>query len=277
MVIINKLCRYLGGRLQKLKAKIAIHKILKSKTFTSEARFIKSRWPESLENSEFFYNDCMRFFYFGLPVVVRNHRSYFKQANRGFGEDAFHAMWYFLCREFKPSTFLEIGVYRGQILSLISLLSRHLKFHCDVTGISPFIPAGDSVSTYNLGIDYMSDTLASFRFFGLQPPRLLRAFSSDASAKDLISSQSWDIIYIDGNHDYEVVKQDWAICSRMVRAGGIIVLDDSSLGTNYFPSAFATAGHPGPSRLANEIDADIFLEILRVGHNRVFQKKFLAC
>jgi hypothetical protein len=35
---------------------------------------------------------------------------------------------------------------------------------------------------------------------------------------------------------------------------------------------FATAGHPGPTRLAGEIDRKKFREILQVGHNRVFQK-----
>jgi hypothetical protein len=236
-----------------------------------------SRWSESLDDSIEFYKDCVRFFYQSLPPSIREHRNYFKQANRGFGEDAFHAMWYFLCREFKPSTFLEIGVYRGQVLSLISLLSRVLKFHCDVAGISPFLSAGDSVSSYKVGVDYMEDTVFNFRAFGLPPPKLFRAFSNDADAKNFILSHSWDVIYIDGNHDYEVVQQDWEICSRSIRLGGIIVLDDSSLGTNYQPLAFATAGHPGPSRLAKEIDPAIFSEILRVGHNRVFQKKSLAC
>jgi len=32
---------------------------------------------------------------------------------RGFGENAFHTMWYLLLEEFKPATFLEIGVFRG--------------------------------------------------------------------------------------------------------------------------------------------------------------------
>jgi hypothetical protein len=36
--------------------------------------------------------------------------------------------------------------------------------------------------------------------------------------------------------------------------------------------AFATGGHPGPSRLASEIDSSLFREILQVGQNRVFQK-----
>jgi SAM-dependent methyltransferase len=260
-----------------LRAKVALQQILKTQIDSPESRFSRCRWSESLDDPIEFYKDCVRFFYLGLPPPIRKHRGFFQLSRRGFGEDAFHVMWYFLCREFRPSTFLEIGVYRGQVLSLISLLSRQLGFHCDVTGVSPFLPAGDSVSTYRAGVDYMEDTVSNFRAFGLPPPQLLRAFSTDADARNLILSHSWDVIYIDGNHDYEVVQQDWEICSRIIKPGGIIVLDDSSLGTDYRPPVFATAGHPGPSRLAEEVDPTIFLEILRVGHNRVFQKKSLAC
>jgi hypothetical protein len=50
------------------------------------------------------------------------------------------------------------------------------------------------------------------------------------------------------------------------------VLDDSGLDSRYHPLVFATGGHPGPSKLAQEIHRSQFLELLQVGHNRVFQK-----
>ena len=80
------------------------------------------------------------------------------------------------------------------------------------------------------------------------------------------------MIYIDGNHDYPVARADWELCAAQLSPGGIIVLDDAGLGTAFRPPAFATGGHPGPSRLAQEIDRRAFAEILQVGHNRVFQK-----
>lgn len=36
----------------------------------------------------------------------------------------------------------------------------------------------------------------------------------------------------------------------------------------YQPASFSTAGHPGPSRLASEIDPIHFEEVLQKGHNR---------
>ena len=230
-------------------------------------------WKKSLTDPTTFYVQCCRYFDQNLPEDLRKHRHYFTQNRRGFGEDAFHTMWFLLFREFRPASFLEIGVYRGQTLSLAALLARLLKFDCSVQGVSPFSPAGDAVSRYRSELDYLADTLQNFAHFSLPQPSLLKAYSTDADAVKLISSHAWNIIYIDGNHDYEIVKQDWHLCSRSVSTGGLIILDDSGLTTNFHPPAFATAGHPGPSQLAQEINRPPFVEILQVGHNRVFQKR----
>jgi len=229
-------------------------------------------WERSLSDPLGFYLDCFRAFHLLLPVELREHRAYFTAEQRGFGEDAFHTMWQLLFERFKPRSYLEIGVYRGQTLSLSALLQRRAGLEPNVVGISPCEAIGDSVSRYLGGIDYEADILTNFRNFGLPAPLLLKAYSTDPQALDLIASQPWDCIYIDGNHDYEVARADWDACSAAVPQGGLLVLDDASLHTSFQPPAFATAGHPGPSRVAQEIDSNRFREILRVGHNRVFQR-----
>ena len=229
-------------------------------------------WPQSLSEPTAFYIRCCHFFDRSLPEEFRRHREYFTQNRRGFGEDAFHTMWFLLFREFKPESFLEIGVFRGQSLSLAALLARHFKLDCFVQGISPFSPAGDAVSTYRNNVDYQEDTLKNFAHFKLPAPSLLKAFSTDAAAARLIAARRWSFIYIDGNHDYEIARADWDLCAKNLLPGGLIVLDDASRDTGYVPPAFASAGHPGPSQLAKEISQPPFTEILRVGHNRVFQK-----
>jgi hypothetical protein len=234
----------------------------------------RSSWDKSLADPTEFYLDCHRFFHQHLPVEVREHRAFFFKDRKGFGEDAMHVMWWLLFNEFKPANFLEIGVFRGQIISLAALLARLNGTACRVQGISPFSSAGDagSVRHYRGDLDYLADTQANFEHFLLPPPDLLKAFSTDPEAVALVGSKAWDIIYIDGNHDYEVARQDWEICSRNVKKGGVIVLDDAGLSTSYRPPLFATAGHKGPSRLAREIDRGQFREILQVGHNRAFQR-----
>ena len=238
--------------------------------------FIMSVEPEqfasSLSDPDSYYRRAFQDFHRTIPKELRAHRAYYSIDRRGFGEDAFHTMWWRLVRRFKPENFLEIGVYRGQVISLIALLARLEGIHCETTGISPFSSSGDSVSRYRSDLDYLEDTLTHFTHFELPEPTLVNAFSTDSVALGVIASRSWDMIYIDGNHDYEVVHKDWTACSNAVRPGGIIIVDDSGLNTAYHPPAFSTGGHPGPSRLASEIDPKRFKEILQVGHNRVFQK-----
>jgi hypothetical protein len=221
-------------------------------------------------NEQYFY--CVYFFDQFLPQVFREHRRFFAQNGRGFGEDAFHAMWFLLFQEFKPKRVLEIGVYRGQTITLWKLLSRHFNSECEVAAVSPFSSAGDAVSRYREQIDYFEDVQLNHRHFDLALPEFCRQFSTAPEARSFVSERVWDMIYIDGNHDYEIAMQDWSLCSPALSTQGILVLDDSSLGTSYEPPVFATAGHPGPSRLASEIDRTRFKEIFSVGHNRVFQR-----
>jgi len=264
------LIRYAQGLVRRARAKIQQRGLLKQ---GPPGEISSADWAESLTDPTGFYQKCYRYFHTLLPQELREHRRYFNQPRRGFGEDAFHVMWFLVFREFKPRRFLEIGVYRGQTLSLAALFQRRFSGSGETAGISPFSPAGDTVSKYDSNVNYLADTLANFRHFSLLKPELLKAFSTDPEARRFIASHAWDCIYIDGNHDYEIARQDWNICSSSVKPGGIIVLDDAGLTTRYQPPVFASGGHPGPSQLAREVNSLVgFQEILQVGHNRVFQK-----
>ncbi|MGN6195906.1 MAG: class I SAM-dependent methyltransferase [Ginsengibacter sp.] len=218
------------------------------------------------------YRYFHNFFWNLAPSWLREHRKYFSQSKRGFGEDAFHSMWYFIFEEFQPKDILEIGIYRGQTLSLFALLSKNFGFETNIHGISPFTSAGDNVSNYLENLDYYNDVITNFDYFGLLLPTLHKGFSTDKEILEVIQSQQWDLIYIDGNHDYKVAKQDFNVCSKYLRRNGLIILDDASLYTDFKPPLYSTAGHQGPSKIASEIDPNLFKEILSAGHNRVFKK-----
>jgi hypothetical protein len=230
-------------------------------------------WPGSLKRPTEFFLRAYRFFHRRCPQEVRDHRAYFEQGRRGFGDPSLHAMWFLLHERLHLRRFLEIGVFRGQVISLIALLHRLSGETSGViAGISPFVAAQDSVSYYPVNIDYHEDTLLNFRNFDLPLPTLCRAYSTDSAAAELVRSTTWDAIFIDGNHEYEVARSDWSLCSAHVRPGGIIVLDDAGLYTTYVPPFSKFKGHPGPSRVAQEVDRQRFREILQIGHNRVFQR-----
>ena len=206
------------------------------------------------------------------PPAIRKHRKYFCKEARGFGEDALHSMWFTMLREFRPVRCLEIGVYRGQVLTLWGVVAREISYSCSIHGISPFSSVGDNVSNYSDDIDYYSDTLEFHRVFNLSEPNLLRALSTDRTAFDYIMAESWDLIYIDGNHDYDVALSDYFLCRDALSSGGLLVMDDSSLGTSYKPLSFSFAGHPGPSRVVQERAMNEMNFLGGVGHNNVFRK-----
>jgi len=205
------------------------------------------------------------------PPAVRRHRAYFSKQRRGFGEDAFHAMWWLLMKEFKPRECLEIGVYRGQVISLWALAAKTLGVPCKVHGLSPFAPVGHW--NYPDKVDYLEDVKQNFRHFGLPEADLIKAYSDRKEGQEAISRQTWDLIYIDGDHDFEPALADYRLSLANLAPGGIIVFDDSSLETEYQAPSFSSAGAPGPTRVAREYAMKEMTFLGAVGHNTIFQKK----
>ena len=206
-----------------------------------------------------------------IPNYVKNHRNYFKNNNRGFGEDLFHVLWFLIFRDFRPKDVLEIGVYRGQILILWSLLSKEMKLNSNIYGLSPLKNINDSVSEY-INIYYESDIKKSCEKFNIKVPNLIKEFSNSKVGMEFINSKKWDLIYIDGSHDYEIVKKDFLNSFNSLKENGIIVIDDSSLYLNLSSRTEVFRGHPGPSRICSEMALFKMKHVGTVGHNNIFQK-----
>jgi len=203
-----------------------------------------------------------------LPDSIRQHREYFRRDGRGFGEDAFHAAWNDVIRKFQPTTVLEIGVYRGQTISLWSLLGDYYGIKLNIFGLSPMDDSGDSVSAYKK-LDYEEDIRSNFRHFNLPHVKLIKGYSDSDLGKEFIKSQEWDLIYIDGSHDFVTVLSDFELAIETVRVGGLVVLDDSSMYTKFTRSF---QGHPGPSKVLRDHPSSRLKLILSVGHNNFFVK-----
>ena len=234
-------------------------------TFTEAAK--KYTTPNKLHR--YFHT----YFRAGCSSEVKGHRRYFSQERRGFGEDAFHGMWTTIFEEFRPRHCLEIGVYRGQVISLWAVLARERGIPAVVAGVSPFEPVGDSVSEYPSGISYLEDTLSSFRQLDLPDPLLVKGLSTSGQAAELFASRRWDLIYIDGSHDLDVVQQDYRNSVRALRSGGILVMDDAGIGSGFSPPFFSFIGHPGPSRVARDWAKRELRFLGAVGDNLVFMKE----
>jgi len=226
----------------------------------------------SRRTDEWIYRYFLHQYRFRVNRVIYSHSRWFKLENRGFGEPAFHAFWVQVFREFRPAECLEIGVYRGQTLSLWEMLSREFRLASSCFGLSPLSESGDSVSKYP-SLDYLEDVQGNFKFWGLDSPRLVRQFSDSSEGRSFIGSQRWDLVYIDGGHEYETVLSDYQAAATALKHGGVLVLDDSSLFDVPLNCRGSFAGHEGPSRVSNENARSEMTHLIRVGHLNAFVKK----
>jgi predicted O-methyltransferase YrrM len=121
----------------------------------------------------------------------------------------------------RPATVLEIGTSMGGTLYLWTRLAQP-----DALIISVDLPGG------KFGGGYSSLRTPLYERFSREQQQLhlLRASSHDGSTmaevKRLLGDRSVDFLFIDGDHTYEGVKQDWEMYSPLVRPGGLVAFHD---------------------------------------------------
>jgi predicted O-methyltransferase YrrM len=124
-------------------------------------------------------------------------------------------------RRLNPQTVLEIGTHRGGTLYLWARLARP-----DAILVSIDLPGG------KFGGGYSPFRAPIYRRFAQERQKLhlMRASSHSESTleetKRLLSGRPIDLLFIDGDHTHQGVKQDWEMYSPLVRSGGLIVFHD---------------------------------------------------
>lgn len=193
----------------------------------------------------------------------------------GYGELAFSWNWKLLI-DSMPNTFkfLEIGVYKGRVLSQIGFLANRTKKEASIYGITPLTNAGDKYSVYN-NYDYLNEIYKNYNYSKYNPNNLkiIKGFSQDKDVIEIANeSAPYDIIFIDGSHDYNDVVEDLKNYTKNLKINGYLIMDDASL---YIKNPYGKfLGHPDVSKAAIEImDKDPnFIALYAIGHDRVWQK-----
>lgn len=208
-----------------------------------------------------------------MPRPLRRYWAYFSMDQRAFGGDAFTAMWSVIFRGLRPQSALETGVYRGQVLSLWGLLADLIGHRCEARGVSPLDASGDNVSDYRTSIDYEWDMPQHFRYCDLGTPNLINAYSQELATQTFISSRRCDLICVDESHDLGDVIADLNLGTEALREGGILVVDDASLYSDFRPPRSSFKDHPAPSNTIRTAPGmSQMIEIGSCGHNRIFRK-----
>lgn len=149
-------------------------------------------------------------------------------------------------------TIVEIGcAYGGSSL----LLLMHKRPTARVVSIDPFIKdsMGEFQATEELCRDHVTHAL---RDLGLSDRVAQWQLVPDYSYNHIRTwQQSIDVLFIDGDHRYEAVKQDFEQWVPFVSKGGVIFFHDSRRPIDE-PGAHYKFGWPGPSQLIRELRQD---------------------
>ena len=194
-------------------------------------------------------------------------------------EKVFSYMWLILVQEI-PSNFkfLEIGVFKGRVLSLIELLNKHFKKNGVVRGITPLSTSGDKYSRYP-NLDYYKCIQNNYTQLGLDIKNIniIQGYSQEQVVIQK-ANDKYDIIFIDGCHDYESVCKDIENYSNMIKKDGFLVMDDCACHIEYPYSQHKARGVPYygyldvSNAIKDKLDTTKFKFLFALSHNIVWQK-----
>ena len=210
---------------------------------------------------------------------LKEHRDFVERHVYGFGERSFHWLWKLLVDEMPQEfRFVEVGVYKGQVLSLIRLLANRAGKQAQITGVTPLSSFAGVTTQFQKfpETDYLQHIKDLHEHFSL-------SFSEDQIVKgDSTSPETWtrvlpkgpffDIVYVDGCHEYDFVVKDLMIYGSMVKKDGYLVVDDASNFLKMYWGSF-----PGIEDVSRAVRDHIegkpeWKEVLAVMHNRVFRR-----
>src|ERR1700722_17915909 len=205
------------------------------------------------------------------------HRDFVANNLLGFGDYAFHAVWSLLV-DAMPDTFrfLEIGVHKGNIVSLIGMLARRAGKNAFVVGVSPFNGEGERYGD-SADEDHIAAVNALEDWCQIPRPRRARLIvgrSQDHDVREACrASAPYDLVFIDGSKDYQVLESDLVNYAELVAAGGYLVIYRASVGLAMPPGLW-----PGSADVARAVSTVLdpdprFRHLAAIGHMRIWTKR----
>lgn len=204
-----------------------------------------------------------------------DHRKWVVSNFWGFGDTCHWWMWKLLVDQLTSGfKFMEIGVYRGAVLSLIARIAGYQSKEGYLYGVTPLKPTTDDYETYSESPNgYQSDITYACRHWGNNnQPQLMVGMSYEPGVvADAKMYGPFDVVYIDGGHTYECVAMDIFNYVPLLKPGGFLVMDDASWFLNFKPEIWRGYESVG-------VAIQVYLEricrlrhLFAIGHNRIWQ------
>jgi hypothetical protein len=236
-----------------------------------------SEWIDTVEYNSSVYD------YFEKQVddhdSLLNHTEIVAKYRLGYGEKAFRYLWALVFSQMpKDGKFLEIGVFKGSILALSQLVSKELELEISTYGLTPLNNTGDKYSIYDIdNYEYAISFLYHNLGLNIDNTFIIEGLSTDENSKNSAKENGpYDVVYIDGGHDYETVISDIDLSTEILKPGGLLVMDDASSLLNLGPNHKGFPGHSDVGlAIRDHIDTKYtYKHLFACGHNRVWKKLF---
>lgn len=237
-------------------------------------RFSKD-WENTSNYNDYLYGYCHREVD-NFDYLVK-HCDVVTKYNLGYGEKAFRYFWLMVLSQIsKKGKFLEIGVFKGSTLSLSQIISKELGLGITSYGLTPLDTTGDKYSTYNAS-NFEDDIAFLYHSLGLDTKStiIIPGLSTDPQVKELAKQQGpYDLVYIDGGHDYDTVISDIALSDEILPVGGLLVMDDASSRLNFGDKHPGFLGHSDVGLAIKDVldSNEKYTHLFACGHNRVWLK-----
>lgn len=239
-------------------------------TFTPEFQHCVDDWRNTDDYNVGFHSELTLLV--NKDPVLKAHRDFVESAQFGFGDRAFHWLYWLLVQQMPQDfTFLEVGVFKGQVLSLVALCAKQCAKNATVFGVTTLQPTCDVRCKYPAG-DYASWIAEIHNKFSVPQPLLIVGRSDDPKVIQAVQLRSYDLVLIDAGHDYKDVVNDIGNYAGCVKVGGILLMDDSSIGRLNIGSLW-----PGLEDVAQAVKDTLdkderFKFLMCCGHLNVFER-----
>ncbi len=133
---------------------------------------------------------------------------------------------------------VEIGCLNGDSASVI--LEANPDIH--LISIDPFIPDSmepSLIGSFDKAVERNKKAEEEHRYI------IMRSYSKDVVA--YFSNKTLDFLFVDGDHRYEGVLEDYNNYTPLIKKGGLLFMHDCRMGREGGANF-----HPGPSRVLQE-------------------------
>lgn len=209
---------------------------------------------------------------------LKEHRdfieaSYQKGVIYGHGARCLQYMWKLVVDQMPTEfSFLEIGVYKGQILSLIELCANKANKKPKIVGVTPLFDP--DFAKYNR-MPYIEGIFRNFSLT-MENTTIIDGKSQDEKILELVNNLGpFDIVYIDGDHSYQATVDDIKNYDKCLKSGGFMIVDDAS---NFKKIPTYASSFKGIIEVSEAVRDTLekdpsYEDLLTCMHVRIFRKK----